>query len=306
MGSSPSFRRLGEKQVSGGDVLDVSLESLTLLLNRSVVEPFSRVSPLSVFVRPLVCCGPDASADSLATCHPSCVDSHDNPQCRETCRRQLAEVRRSLEAYWHKCDCDRYCAQVPVVHEGECVAALAVVASGTYTDEEFESSVEILDALARKFVTEKISFLNGLLQAEQTKRLASASSDHSLGRHINLLSGHPLVIRALQYMEEHLSESSLSVASVGKALRVNSHYLGSLFVEHTGQRMSRYITLRRIELGKRFLATTNWQVKRIAVEAGFANAARFCHRFNEITGLTPRQYRKTHSDQRSFVESPPN
>ena len=56
--------------------------------------------------------------------------------------------------------------------------------------------------------------------------------------------------------------------------------------------MSRYIAVRRVELAKTLLVTTDWQIKRIARETGHANPTWFSHVFGVHTGCTPGEHRR--------------
>ena len=67
------------------------------------------------------------------------------------------------------------------------------------------------------------------------------------------------------------------------------------FAQEVGMRMSRYIATRRIELAKKLLISTHWQIKRIAYESGHSNPDWFSQVFRAHTGMTPRDYRRTAS-----------
>jgi AraC-like DNA-binding protein len=56
--------------------------------------------------------------------------------------------------------------------------------------------------------------------------------------------------------------------------------------------MSHFITLRRIDLAKDLLRSTDWQIKRIAHSCGFANPSWFSYVFKDQTGTTPGAYRQ--------------
>lgn len=103
---------------------------------------------------------------------------------------------------------------------------------------------------------------------------------------------HPHVKSAMLYIEGRLTDSTLRVSEIARALGLNTTYLSHLFSGHAGERMSRYISARRIALAKRFLATTDWQIKRVAYESGHANADWFSQVFHCHTGMTPGGYRR--------------
>jgi AraC-like DNA-binding protein len=100
----------------------------------------------------------------------------------------------------------------------------------------------------------------------------------------------------LAYIDEHLSDCGLTVRRVACEVGSNCDYLAHLFAEQVGERMSRFIARRRVHLAQRMLATTTWQVKRIAWESGFANANWFSHVFRVYARCTPSAYR--HANRR--------
>jgi transcriptional regulator GlxA family with amidase domain len=59
-----------------------------------------------------------------------------------------------------------------------------------------------------------------------------------------------------------------------------------------GMRMGRYIAELRIEIAKKLLLETDWQVKRIAFESGHRNPDWFSEVFRAHTGMTPSVFRR--------------
>lgn len=84
----------------------------------------------------------------------------------------------------------------------------------------------------------------------------------------------------------------MNVSTVAGALGVNCTYLSHIFAAEVGTRMSRFIARRRIEMAKKMLATTDWQIKRVAFESGHGNADWFSQVFHAQEGLTPCEYRR--------------
>ena len=72
----------------------------------------------------------------------------------------------------------------------------------------------------------------------------------------------------------------------------NASYLAHLFSQQLHLRMSKYIAQRRIDRAKNLLLDTDWQIKRVALECGFANPDWFSHTFHEHSGVTPTEYRQ--------------
>jgi YesN/AraC family two-component response regulator len=156
----------------------------------------------------------------------------------------------------------------------------------------FEMHVELLDVLVENF---------GLKEAELLVRLAPSKDfqgdEESLQRDdaktsSRARSDHPQVEAALIYIKKHITDSNMTVARIARALDVNASYLAHLFSLQVGVRMSRYIAGRRIELAKTLLASTSWQIKRVAYETGHGNPLWFSEVFREHTGVTPTKFRQ--------------
>ena len=68
-------------------------------------------------------------------------------------------------------------------------------------------------------------------------------------------------------------------------------YLGRLFKKETGMCIGDYINLRRLEIAKELLASTDDKIISISSSVGFNNVTYFNRLFKKQTGLTPLQYR---------------
>ncbi len=102
---------------------------------------------------------------------------------------------------------------------------------------------------------------------------------------------HPQVLKAIAYIESHLADCDLKVGQVARTLDLNNTYLSHLFSENVGVRMGRYIARRRVQVAQKLLATTDWQVKRVAFESGHASPDWFTRVFHNYAGMTPVEYR---------------
>jgi AraC-like DNA-binding protein len=234
----------------------------------------------------------DAEDPPVHPCHPACADHAASDYCRESWQLHLAELHERPETHWHKCDLGRFCALVPVVFHERCLAAIKLACPATMAEQDFERCVEVLDVLVRDFVTAEADALSALLRAEQVAEAPGPPPAVGALPPSAPQPSHPQVLRALQYVENQLSDPKLTVGGVAQALGLHPSYLSQLFSEHVGQRLSRFIATQRVQRAQTLLATTDWQVKRIAVETGHANPNWFCHVFAALTGLTPGEYRR--------------
>lgn len=73
---------------------------------------------------------------------------------------------------------------------------------------------------------------------------------------------------------------------------ISSAYLSSIFKKETGQTVTEYVTVKRIEMAKRLLSNTNLQIQTVAQHCGILDVHYFSKLFKKHTGLTLKDYRK--------------
>jgi two-component system response regulator YesN len=79
---------------------------------------------------------------------------------------------------------------------------------------------------------------------------------------------------------------------VAEAVHVSPSHLAHLLRTHVGASYVKYMTLLRMEEGKRLLAETDLKVAAIAGRAGYDDPAYFYRVFRREVGVTPSQYRR--------------
>ena len=124
----------------------------------------------------------------------------------------------------------------------------------------------------------KIQLYRILLEMER-QWAAQAASDHRLAP-------------ALDYIADHLGDSSLSVDILAKLCGMSDTYFRKLFVELLGITPQRHISSLRLHKATELLRTGYYSVSEIAERCGFNNPNYFSLFIKKETGLTPLQYRK--------------
>lgn len=99
-----------------------------------------------------------------------------------------------------------------------------------------------------------------------------------------------LISRLHTYIEEHLTED-LSLVALGEAVYLSPVYLSRIYKQITGNRLSEYVLLRRIERAKPLLADRGLKIAEIATNVGFESAAHFSRIFRKVVGNSPQEYR---------------
>jgi AraC-like DNA-binding protein len=267
-------------------------KSLLTLLSRQVIRRFARLSSGGPTAIPLSLIGRRGCEDPPPNPgHPECLEYASTGYCRESWQLHLAEVRARPEAHWHRCDYDRLCALIPVVHDGRHLAVIKLVCPATTSEAEFERYVELLDLLVRDFASSEADFLARMPDVAPAAFGLNTPGARP-GNRPKQGYGHPQVARTLQYVEQQLANPKLSVVGIARQIGVHPNYLSHLFAEQTGERLIRLIALRRIERAKGLLASTPASINRVARAVGFANPNWFSYVFRALTGLTASGYRK--------------
>lgn len=96
--------------------------------------------------------------------------------------------------------------------------------------------------------------------------------------------------RLLRYMDEHLDQD-LTLIKLAEFSGFNASYLSRLFKQMKGTTISEYILMKRMELAKVYLGTSNEMVKTIAQKTGYPSAQSFGRAFRNYTGASPQEYR---------------
>lgn len=119
-----------------------------------------------------------------------------------------------------------------------------------------------------------------------------------LGREAEL-SNTDIVNTIQTYIAGHLEEA-LSLEDLGKVVHLHPVYLSKFYKQQTGENLSAYILLKRMERAARLLIESNLHVMDISRMVGYRKPQYFIKLFKERYGVTPQQYRKK---QIKFVET---
>lgn len=101
-----------------------------------------------------------------------------------------------------------------------------------------------------------------------------------------------VVNEALDYINENLFDSELTLKMVASQIYTNESYLSRVFKKEVGQSLIEYITKKRIEESIQLMNTTDLKVYEIAEKIGFRDAHYFSICFKKQTGITIKEFRK--------------
>jgi AraC-like DNA-binding protein len=282
-----------KRKVSGKPTVARLLE----LLQEQVLDRFAHMSMTDVQAVALAVSEPNDEVPAPNPSHPACLEFASTDYCHESWQLHLAKLKHRPETHWGTCQHQRICAMIPIVHQDRCLAVVKLAGPATLDKGEFKRVVDIMELLVRDFAVSQADFLKYVPGGITSGAAGAAHAEAMVGPERTPSPTHPQVLRTLEYIAAHLSDPRLTVAKVASVLDVCPTHLSEVFVKQMGQRMSRFIAHQRVEKAKDLLATTDWQIKRIALETGHANPNWFCHIFSVHTGQTPGEYRAVVNSQ---------
>ncbi|MDR1801480.1 MAG: AraC family transcriptional regulator [Lachnospiraceae bacterium] len=106
-----------------------------------------------------------------------------------------------------------------------------------------------------------------------------------------------LTMKIRKYIDSHYTED-LSLQSISEKFHITAYYLAHIFKKDLSYSPMQYILRRRIGEAQTLLITTNKTITDVAVSVGFNNPNNFNIQFTKYVGLSPREYRKSYTQQK--------
>ena len=101
----------------------------------------------------------------------------------------------------------------------------------------------------------------------------------------------------VEYIEQNIGDSSLSLDKVSKMFYMNASYLSRKFKEVMGVNMSKYIISLRMRKAFIMLKTKQFSIAKISETIGYSSPFYFSKEFKRYTKITPKQYMEEHGER---------
>lgn len=88
---------------------------------------------------------------------------------------------------------------------------------------------------------------------------------------------------------------SITLRDIANRFSFSPNYLGLLFKEETGHNFSDYVIAMRMEKARDLLVSSKLKIYEIASQSGYQYLPYFSRQFKDTYGMTPLEYRRTHS-----------
>lgn len=111
----------------------------------------------------------------------------------------------------------------------------------------------------------------------------------------SIYNGHSqIVAKALQFINKNYRDK-ITLRDMEQNLHVNPSYFSTLFRQEMGITFTDYLNGLKIQRACHLLSTTNLSIIDVSLSSGFDDQSYFTKVFKKAKGLTPKQYRSTHS-----------
>ncbi|SEN81341.1 helix-turn-helix domain-containing protein [Paenibacillus sp. OK076] len=96
----------------------------------------------------------------------------------------------------------------------------------------------------------------------------------------------------IRYIQSRYDDASLTLYRIAEQIGKPEKYISQLFKEHTGENLSEYVELVRINKAAELLRESSQTVDEIAVQAGYNSAHSFRRAFKRVRGVSPSAFRQ--------------
>ncbi len=100
---------------------------------------------------------------------------------------------------------------------------------------------------------------------------------------------------AIQYMNEHFTDPSLSISDLAEQVNLSPCYFRRLFHKEFAMSPKQYVIQSRINKAKGLLLSSCWTISSISEECGFNSIYHFSRIFRSYVGCTPSDYIKRYA-----------
>lgn len=131
-------------------------------------------------------------------------------------------------------------------------------------------------------------------EREQIRYAAYLEKSEEIGKSLEETTqtkGSSYIERAVQYMQENFTDSSMSVQTVAEYLGISGNYFSELFNVQMRESFTVWLNRLRVEKAQELLRATDISIRDIGFKCGFNTVQHFNRMFKKYNGVTPGQYR---------------
>ncbi len=128
--------------------------------------------------------------------------------------------------------------------------------------------------------TKQISQLHATMSSDYAQRMKQISKSRIFSKQIT---------RCVDYIYNNLHRR-IYISDLAEYTSLNPSYLSKLFKKETGETVTEYIQIKKIETAKNMLKYSSYRPSQIASILAFPNQSYFVEVFRKKVGMTPKKY----------------
>lgn len=109
--------------------------------------------------------------------------------------------------------------------------------------------------------------------------------------HVEYESMSPLIHKITMMVSVEYGKH-ISLKTIADKFRMNSTYLGQIFIKETGMKFTEYLMCYRLNAAREHILNSNEKISVIAYSVGYSNMNYFYQRFNSYFHMTPSEMRE--------------
>ncbi len=168
--------------------------------------------------------------------------------------------------------CHRFCSDTPMAK-----------ALGSRISELRRETVEKATGYGIRIYADLISMIGTLVREFDHTDAEGVASDKSYSR----------IEAAMRYMDQHISHK-LILEDIAAVAGYSRNYFCALFTKLNGLSPWDYIMIKRIDMSKELLESTDNSIMEIAWRCGYQTVSIFNRHFKRLVGNTPTEYARAH------------
>ncbi|MGC5772209.1 helix-turn-helix domain-containing protein [Paenibacillus pabuli] len=146
---------------------------------------------------------------------------------------------------------------------------------------------ELKDRVSGIQVTDKVAILQSKFH-----HLAKDVCQDVQRKKTNMHAG--FVNETIAYIQERYADANLTVYRIAEHMGKPEKYISQLFKEHTGENLSDYVEVVRINKAAELLRESQQTIDEIALATGYNSAHSFRRAFKRVRGVLPSAFRQMH------------
>lgn len=108
-------------------------------------------------------------------------------------------------------------------------------------------------------------------------------------------SKEKLILPATKYIHNFYSDKEIKISTLSELCGMKESYFRRIFLNCFGVSPIKYINNLKLMRAKELLLQSEYPLETVSELSGFNNVYYFCRYFKRSTGLTPGEYKKTHT-----------